>query len=195
MFGLPKSVLLKLKPSERASKIEEESISRLPESGLPFVRSPFNYDRDLVSNETGLCCLDESKTHQSFREESDINYIVNTFSRTQLLPVIPISPQYGDFTGARDYHSACNLVLAAQEEFMSLPAEVRSRFNNDPGELVDFLSDSKNRDEAVKLGLVSAKPLDTPRDTDSAVGGAKGKTSKKSAPTPSNEVSEGGEGE
>jgi hypothetical protein len=45
-------------------------------------------------------------------------------------------------------------VRAAEEAFMAMPASVRSRFHNDAGELVNFVSDGRNREEAVKLGLV-----------------------------------------
>ena len=40
---------------------------------------------------------------------------------------------------------------------MQLPADVRTRFNNDAGALVDFVSDDANRAEAEKLGLVLPK--------------------------------------
>ena len=38
---------------------------------------------------------------------------------------------------------------------MALPAQIRSRFENDPAKLIDFLDNSENLDEAIKLGLVS----------------------------------------
>ena len=50
--------------------------------------------------------------------------------------------------------------MAADDAFMALPAAVRERFNNDPAELVDFVSDVNNRSEAIDLGLIPppAKP-------------------------------------
>ena len=51
-----------------------------------------------------------------------------------------------------------NAVLAAQDEFMELPAQLRARFNNDPALLIDFLEKEENREEAIKLGLVASKP-------------------------------------
>ena len=52
------------------------------------------------------------------------------------------------------------MVMAADDAFMALPANIRERFNNDPAELVDFVSDDRNRSEAIDLGLVPppAKP-------------------------------------
>jgi phage internal scaffolding protein len=132
---------------------------------VPFLRTPFNYDVDKVSDETGLACSDPSLAQQNFKDETDINYIVRQFGLTGELPGKPLSPQYGDFTGVLDYHSAVNAVLAAQDDFMELPAQLRSRFNNDPAELIDFLGKEENREEATKLGLVAAKPISEPSET------------------------------
>lgn len=125
---------------------------------LPFVRSAFNYDRNVASDESGLKCEDESLTKQSFAEEADINFIVRRFNLTGELPTDIRAPQHGDFIGVDNYHAAMNLVAAAGEAFDRLPAAVRSRFLNNPLELVEFCSDEKNREEAEKLGLVFKKP-------------------------------------
>lgn len=126
---------------------------------VPFLRTPYNYDTDKVSDETGLTCSDPSLAQQNFKDETDINYIVRQFGLTGELPGKPLSPQYGDFTGVLDYHTAVNAVLAAQDDFMELPAQLRSRFNNDPAELIDFLGNENNREEAINLGLIAAKPI------------------------------------
>ena len=125
---------------------------------LPFLRTPYNYDRDAASNESGLACEEPSLTQQHFKDETDINNILRQFNITGMLPEAPLSPRYGDFSGIVDYHTALNSVIAAQSEFDGLPAQIRARFNNDPAELIEFLDDEKNRDEAVKLGL-----LDVPK--------------------------------
>jgi Chlamydia-phage Chp2 scaffold (Chlamy_scaf) len=54
-----------------------------------------------------------------------------------------------------------NAVIAADAAFMQLPADIRTRFNNDAGAFVDFCSDENNRAEAEKLGLVPATPVAT----------------------------------
>ena len=103
-----------------------------------FLRSSFNYDRDAVSNETALECLDESKAIQSAEEESNINTIVRRFGISGELPNQVAMPQSGDFTNIPDFHTAMNLVRQAQEEFVRIPADVRARFNNDPGRFMEF---------------------------------------------------------
>lgn len=122
-----------------------------------FLRTPYNYDVDAVSNETGLKCEDPSLAQQHFVEECDINYIVERFGVTGQLPENnrPM-PTYGDFTGVSDYRQALDAVMQAQDAFMSLPANVRERFDNDPALFVDFCSstDPADRSEAIELGLI-----------------------------------------
>jgi len=119
-----------------------------------FLRTPYNYDRDAATNESGLACEEPSLAQQHFRDECDINNILRQFNITGLLPESPLSPRYGDFTGIGDYHTALNRVIAAQDEFEALPAEIRARFGNDPAQLIEFLENSENRPEAEELGLV-----------------------------------------
>lgn len=119
-----------------------------------FLRTPYNYDKDAASNESGLHCEDASLAQQHFKEECDINTILQKFNISGILPEQPLSPRYGDFTGIGDYHTALNRVYAAQDEFEALPAQIRARFNNDPAQLIEFLENSDNRPEAEELGLV-----------------------------------------
>jgi len=128
----------------------------------PFLRTPYNYDLDAASNESGLHCEDATLTQQHFKDECDINNILRQFNITGQLPQQTLSPRYGDFTGISDYQTALNQVIAAEDEFMRLPADLRARFDNDPAQLIDFLEKSDNKDEAIKLGLVN-KPEDLPQ--------------------------------
>ena len=130
---------------------------------IPFLRTPYNYDVDAVSDETGLKCEDPSLAQQHMAEECDINNIVERFGVTGQLPDAPAyMPTYGDFTGIGDYRQALDAVSQANDAFMSLPANVRERFDNDPALFVDFCSstDPADRSEAIELGLIPppAKP-------------------------------------
>lgn len=128
----------------------------------PFVRSAYNYDMDPVSRVTALYCLDDSRAQQQFKDECDINTIVRRFGLTGELPENVRMPVEGDFTAVTDYQTALNLIIAADEGFMQLPAEVRAEFNNDPAKLVSFCSDPANLDRARALGI--ARPAPTPPD-------------------------------
>lgn len=117
-------------------------------------RTGFNYDTDAASNESALLCLDESLAVQSEAEEADINTIVKRFGLGVPLPTGVVMPVYGDFTGISDYQSALNLINQANDGFMSFPADVRARFDNNPANMIAFLENDANRDEASKLGLL-----------------------------------------
>lgn len=123
----------------------------------PFLRTPYNYDTVAASDESGLACEEPSLAQQQFRDECDINTILKRFNITGELPNAPLSPRYGDFTGIGDYKTALDRVMAAEDEFASLPAPLRARFNNDPAQLIEFLDNEENRSEAEKLGLVEPK--------------------------------------
>lgn len=123
----------------------------------PFVRSPYNYDMEEASNESAIHCKDPSLAQQQFAEESDINFIADRYGLTGELPTVLSLPAYGDFTGIYDFQSANNAVIAAKQQFLTLPAKLRARFDNDPQKLLTFLSDDENRPEAEFLGLVEPR--------------------------------------
>lgn len=123
-----------------------------------FIRTAFNYDTNQASDESALECLDESLTVQSEAEDADINTIVRRFGLTGELPGDLRMPVSGDFSGITDFHGAMNLVRAAQEEFLRVPANIRDRFNNDPQKFMSFMEDPGNLDEARKLGLLKPVP-------------------------------------
>lgn len=134
-----------------------------------FVRTAYNYDADAVSKETGIAIdPDESVVQQQFAEEVDINTIVRRFGLTGELPNGINMPVSGDFTGVTDFHTAMNLIRQSEAAFAELPGEVREKFGNDPARVISFLDDEKNREEAIRLGLV-AKPVEKTRDVVAAV--------------------------
>lgn len=128
------------------------------------------YDRfNRPKGKTVKCTAAEGKTQQDFKEECDINFIVERYSNTGLWSATlrpPVSkPMFGDFTSVPDFQGAMNVIAQAKEQFESLPASVRKRFNNDPMAMLEFVSDKNNYDEAVKLGIANPRPETTPAAT------------------------------
>lgn len=121
----------------------------------PFIRSAYNYDTDTVSNETGLLCPEPTLAQQQFAEECDINFIAERYGLTGEMPQVLDMPRYGNFEGIFDFQTAQNAVVEAKQQFMTLPAKMRARFNNDPQQLLEFLEDPENRKEAEFLGLIT----------------------------------------
>jgi len=100
---------------------------------------------------------EQGRTKQSHKDECDINKILIKYQKTGLLEFVNKNqPQYGDFSGF-DFMNAMNTVAKASEMFDQLPAAVRKRFNNEPGEFMTFVDDPANTDEAIRLGLATKR--------------------------------------
>lgn len=124
-----------------------------------FIRQPYNYDVKEASDAVAFVSAKPTMTQQQFKDEADINRLVDRFLRTGEVPPVDGRAMYGDFIDVPDgYQAALNAVIEAQAGFDALPSKTRQRFNNDPAELLSFLQDPKNLDEAVELGLLE-KPV------------------------------------
>lgn len=96
-----------------------------------------------------------SRTKQSFVEQCDINTIMKKFLKTGIVEHVErVNGQYGDFVGALEYHEAYNAVIAADQAFKLLPAELRNRFKNDVPAFLAFVHDPANEAEMIELGLL-----------------------------------------
>jgi len=85
----------------------------------------------------------------------DINNIMARYIRDGVIEhVKEYGGQYGDFTEVPDYGTCLRMVSEAEECFAALPAKVRSRFENDPAQFLDFVSDPANRNEMAIMGLL-----------------------------------------
>lgn len=103
-----------------------------------------------------------SLTQQHFRDECDINHIMARYRETGFL-VDPMQkatakPQFGDFSTVSDFMQAQNIIAHARENFDALPSNLRERFANNPAQMLSFLENESNYEEAVKLGLVEKRP-------------------------------------
>ena len=127
-----------------------------------LIRSPYNYDRDEASLETGIVFLDPSLTQQHQAVDADINVIVNRYMKSGTLPVVNNLPTYGDFSGVSDYREALELVRDAEKQFMSLPAAARAAFDHNPANLLDFLSVERTSQELSDIGLREPDIIPTP---------------------------------
>lgn len=101
------------------------------------------------------CSVDgPGRTRQGHKDECDLNVIMKRYERTGALdPRLVREGRFGDVS-AVDYQEAMFTVASARSAFASLPARVRDRFGNDPGQLVAFCDNPANYDEAVSLGLI-----------------------------------------
>ena len=116
-----------------------------------------------------------SMTVQSETESTDVNKIVARFEVTHVLPVANRDGVFADVSGMTDFRAALEQVRVANDFFMSLPAAVRARFENDPAEFVDFVSNPANKPEMITLGLLPPEPAPEPLAVQVQARGADGK--------------------
>lgn len=100
----------------------------------------------------------ESLTQQQFADETNINKIMKKYHATGMITHLNRKQgQYVDLSNVKNYQESLQTVIDAQKSFMTLPSEVRKRFENDPQQIINFLSDENNREEAISLGLIQKK--------------------------------------
>jgi hypothetical protein len=88
-----------------------------------------------------------SLTHQSFKDELDINNILKKHAQGVPLPYSE-GASYGEVE-AQTFHEAMNIVTEVQSRFLELPAVERSKFGNDPLTWLNQ-TEEKNTGEAEK---------------------------------------------
>jgi hypothetical protein len=125
---------------------------------VPFMRTQYNYDTNVATQESALRCEDASLTQQQFKEDSDINVIIERFGVTGNLPIVTTQPMAGDFTGVEDFQTAVQAVREAEANFMTLPAKIRERFGQDSQKFVDFCVDPANIEAVREMGLAPKPP-------------------------------------
>lgn len=102
--------------------------------------------------------VDPSLTDPQWSEESDINYIMQKFQKTgQLTWLSKNQGVYADVSEIPNLLDASIIVRDSQLKFDALPAEVREKFKNNPQNMIDYLQEPRNYEEAVQLGLLSKK--------------------------------------
>lgn len=135
-------------------KIDENGVIQ-PES--VFLRTPYNYDTDQASNETGLKCEGPGKAQQQFKEECDINTIVDRFLAAGEMPQSIPFPNQDEFMETFDFQTSMNVLRKAEESFMEIPAKTRARFDNNPQKFMEFMHNPENALEWERLKLATIR--------------------------------------
>lgn len=112
----------------------------------------------------------EPPVHQSFKDETNINNIIaRSRANSGLAYPMPdaglvAASQYGDFTQHPTFEESLLKVNAAKEMFRHLPANMRKRLGNDPGELLRLSNTPEGCEELCDLGLLKRNPPPAPAD-------------------------------
>lgn len=98
----------------------------------------------------------KSKVQQNQKDQADINKIIGRFLGGDMVAGNSAQPMYADISEVPSYHEMQNHIAYADQQFMKLPSKLRGRFNNKSANLVNFLLDDKNKEEAIKMGFFNA---------------------------------------
>jgi phage internal scaffolding protein len=118
----------------------------------------------------GFQTTGESLTQQHFEKETDIRNIIKKHDRTGIISHVARGvAHYGDYSEVNEYREALDMVNAANASFGELPAELRKMFGNDAGEFFEFVTDPKNEEKMIQMGLKAAPPSPDDLPSGSAV--------------------------
>ena len=127
-----------------------------------MLRSGRNFGGRAFSAAFALVCDDPSLTRQSEKQDADINVIVKRFAGTGMLPQVQTPPTMQEFADVFDFQSAMNVLVRAREAFMTLDADTRARFHNDPGRFVEFVEARGENGERVNIAELRKMGLAPP---------------------------------
>lgn len=105
----------------------------------------------------GVDFVEPTLTQQHFRDECDVNRIVERAIRTGDTTVFT-SAQRAEFYDASvvtDYADAMAMIDDVNDDFNSLPSATRAMFGNSVSQYVEWMCNPLNWDKARELGLLS----------------------------------------
>lgn len=134
----------------------------------------FSEHNDPISKED-----EPSLTDQQYKQECDLNFIVNQYVKTGTpIPQSPVS--YADLTSVEDYQDALLTVSTYKTAFELLPAEERERFEGKVEKYLEFIVNPANLKESYEKGYVDpgsiaqdvidsfyTQPVNSPKTSDS----------------------------
>lgn len=129
--------------------------------GSYILHFPYNSFNRRMS--VGIQFGDETGAKQSFKDECDINKILDRYHKTGVIDFVNRNEaRYGEASSI-DFQTSMQIVADGNSMFEEMPAHLRKRFNNDPYEFLRFIENDQNRDEAIKLGLIQPpEPSEAP---------------------------------
>ena len=80
-----------------------------------------------------LTGFEQTKTEQSHKDQTDMNYILKDYARTGIIKHAHENKGQYDDVSAVDFQTAQNIVADAKSMFESLPALTRKEFGQDVG--------------------------------------------------------------
>lgn len=136
------------------------------EKDRPVWKTPFNHDTDFEAYLFGTYNDEPSLTKQEFKEEADINVIMERFLRNGTLPPPVLPEHFLDLAERPTYFDTATRLAEANAVFYRLDAKLRAEHLNDPARWADAVVqavDANDREAIKALGIeVPEKPQEKP---------------------------------
>lgn len=124
---------------------------------VAFFKTPYNHDRDAEALRTATYCNDKSLTDQSFKEETDINFIIERLKQGGPPPVT--LPEHFGEQNRLDMFEIRSRIAESNATFYRLEPDIRSEFLNDPARWEEHVKKNLhegNLEELDRMGLDTA---------------------------------------
>lgn len=118
-----------------------------------MIRTRYNHPGTRTTHRCNL----PSKAFQSEKSETMIESYLRKFHATGFLgdPQRKAVALFGDFTGMEDFQTIQNKMAKITEHFEALPSHVRRFFGDEPANYVAFVTDPRNLEKSIEMGLLT----------------------------------------
>lgn len=143
-----------LKPNKYGSlDLVDDETGEILDTGI--FKTPNNHDRDQESANYALTCEEPTLTDQSFREDVDINTIVQRALRGEQM-LVPPPEQFGDMTAVPTWLEIADIWANNSAHFYNLAPAIREEFLNQPARWMDAARramDKGDLEETKRIGI------------------------------------------
>jgi len=149
------------------------------EREFPVWKTPYNHDTNFESDRTAFYSTEASMTKQEFKEETDINFLLDRFMKGGEAPPLILPEHFADISNRQTYFDTARQVAEAAALFYQLDADTRGYFLNDPNRWADAVVkavETGDREFLEHMGIETRKPEEgeqgTPRTSASPAANA-----------------------
>ncbi len=136
----------------------------------------------------------DGRVKQSFRDETDINKILQRAQKTGTISHLnKHEGRYADFSDF-NFFEAQIMLARGREIFDDLPSEIRSEFNQSQAAFFEYVNDPENKDRLAELLPGLAAPGRQNIDVSGKAAAAASEPEASDTPKPTSEVANGTEG-
>lgn len=99
----------------------------------------------------GRVSTEPTLTQQQFKDECDVNKIIDRLVRCGESLPMPSAEDFADVSNIEDYQKLLDKVSRVDETFYALPSDLRAYFKNDPAEFAATLRTKAGYQDFVRL--------------------------------------------